>query len=110
MDVLRKELNKTEQARKDASIKVRPPSPHQRQTNPESHNVTMFWLHFGLLEEVQLFVCVLFPQASSLELQRSQLETKLKQKEDELNKHSAMISMIHSLSSGKMKSDVNLSL
>ncbi|XP_047468227.1 protein CIP2A isoform X2 [Mugil cephalus] len=69
VDVLRKELNKTEQARKDASIK-----------------------------------------ASSLELQKSQLEAKMKQKEDELNKHSAMIAMIHSLSSGRAKNDVNLSL
>ncbi|KAK5849792.1 hypothetical protein PBY51_014098 [Eleginops maclovinus] len=69
VDVLRKELNKTEQARKDASIK-----------------------------------------ASSLEMQKSVLETKLKQREDELSKHSSMIAMIHSLSSGKQKNDVNLSL
>ncbi|XP_074477822.1 protein CIP2A [Sebastes fasciatus] len=70
VDVLRKELNKTEQARKDVSIK-----------------------------------------ASSLELQKSQLETKLKQREDELSKHSSMIAMIHSLSSGNVKkNDVNLSL
>lgn len=51
VDVLRTELNKTEQARKDASIKVRPPSPHPKQANPESHDVTVFWVHFVLLEE-----------------------------------------------------------
>ncbi|KAK0141591.1 Protein CIP2A [Merluccius polli] len=69
VDVLRKELSKTEQARKDANIR-----------------------------------------ASSLELQKGQVAAKLKQKEDELDKHSAMIAMIHSLSSGKLKNDVNLSL
>uniref|UniRef100_A0AAZ3P5R7 CIP2A N-terminal domain-containing protein n=1 Tax=Oncorhynchus tshawytscha TaxID=74940 RepID=A0AAZ3P5R7_ONCTS len=69
VDILRKELNKTELARKDASIR-----------------------------------------ASSLELQKAQVEAKLQKKEDELNKHSSMIAMIHSLSSGKQKSDVNLSL
>ncbi|XP_072306684.1 protein CIP2A [Eucyclogobius newberryi] len=69
VDVLRKELDKTQQARKDASIKV-----------------------------------------STLEQQKSQLEVKLKQKEDELNKHSSMIAMIHSLSSGKMKNESNVSL
>ncbi|XP_057680967.1 protein CIP2A isoform X2 [Corythoichthys intestinalis] len=68
LDALKKELNKTEQARKDASIKV-----------------------------------------SSLELQKSQLEAKLKQREDQLGKHSAMIAMIHSLSGGK-QNEVNLSL
>ncbi|XP_052452474.1 protein CIP2A homolog isoform X3 [Carassius gibelio] len=71
ISILRKELNKTEQARKDTSIK-----------------------------------------ASSLELQKSQLEAKLEKMEEELSKHTQMIAMIHSLSSGKLKGDAtaNLSL
>ncbi|XP_050954384.1 protein CIP2A isoform X2 [Labeo rohita] len=71
ISILRKELNKTEQARKDTSIK-----------------------------------------ASSLELQKSQLEAKLEKMEEELGKHTQMIAMIHSLSSGKLKGDItaNLSL
>lgn len=100
VNMLRKELAKTEQARKDASIKVR------------EKRITSFSKQAGSKMKSGFISSFSLPQASSLELQRSQLESKLQKKEEELNKHTQMIAMIHSLSSGKLKSDAtaNLSL
>ncbi|XP_077364980.1 protein CIP2A isoform X2 [Festucalex cinctus] len=47
-------------------------------------------------------------KVSSLELQKDQLEAKLKECKDELSKHTAMIAMIHSLSSGNKNDNLSL--
>lgn len=81
----------------------------EQQIHELEENVTLLRKELNKTEQARKETSI---KASSLELQKSQLEAKMEKMEEELSKHAQMIQMIHSLSSGKLKGDItaNLSL